>query len=145
MNPEDFLDTAGYLLSANKREADRRSCISRAYYGVYSLLKEEMLKGIPLALLQSGSLGDRNRINHAGLASRLRISGSPDLQRLGERLDNLRSARIDADYKLDKIITQERAADEYKNATELRDDLKQYGVPQLVGILKKTLQSLRPS
>jgi uncharacterized protein (UPF0332 family) len=40
MNPEDFLDTAATLL-LNTRESDYRSAVSRAYYAVYHIRRDD--------------------------------------------------------------------------------------------------------
>jgi hypothetical protein len=104
------------------------------------MVSEELIKAIPRQMLLSASLIRKDYIAHDKLAITLKYSTDADVRRFGERLDSLREARVDADYKLGISISKDRAADEYLNATDLRDELQRYGVPRLAKAVKAQLQ-----
>jgi len=139
MNPEDFLDTAATLL-LNARESDQRSCVSRAYYSVYHMLREVLLNTLPLTLLQSSGMGSKNQISHDKLPSALKNSSDPAIAEIGEQLLMLNVERTRADYQLDRPVVKNNARVQYENATDLRDDLKAYGLSKLAQALKSDLE-----
>src|SRR5947209_5757554 len=94
MKPEEFFLTATHLLQG-KREGDWRSCISRAYYALYWLITEELLKTIPLLILQKSSLTvSKNHIGHDRLTTVLKHSSNPEIRQIGDRLEILRLSRV---------------------------------------------------
>lgn len=141
MNPEDFLITSLDLLQQNKREADLRTCISRAYYAIHLLLGNAVRAGLPLSLLQASGLGGKNQMGHEKLISALGASGNPKIKTMGALLHNLRLARIHADYVMSRTVSHASAKSEYENACNLRDDLQQFGLANLGRILKQELEA----
>jgi len=140
MRPAQFFETAQDLLLARKREADRRSCISRAYYGVYLMFSDEILNTIPRTLLQTASLcRGKDHIAHERLPMVLRSSNDAKLQEFGDKLEHLRVARVSADYRLKYIVTQENAANVFESASELADELHQFGLPKVAKIIHADL------
>ncbi|MCY3023234.1 MAG: hypothetical protein NTW87_30015 [Planctomycetota bacterium] len=143
MQPLEFLHTAEDLWRNGIREADWRSSISRSYYAVYWMIGEEFLKTMPLILLQSVSLArKKDHLVHEKLPMVLKGSSDAKIQELGEALENLRLARVKADYHLASAISQVKAEDEYGNATDLRDELQKYGVLNLATVVQRDLQTV---
>lgn len=147
MKPDEFIDTAAHLLLTGRREGDWRSSISRGYYGVYWMISEEILRIIPLLTLQNCSLClAKNHISHERLPNALRNSTSSDLKKFGEQLEKLRAARIEADYRLEQVVTKAKAADIYERAAELKAELVRFGIAKLAKTLKSELEGgQRPS
>jgi hypothetical protein len=142
MQPLDFLTTAENLV-LSEREADWRTCISRSYYALYLLIIEEMRKTISPALLGSISFYRNGMFLHAELSRFLKASSDVQIRRFGEHLDNLRSARIAADYYMHKPVSRQKAAGEFENAINLRDELHRYGVPNLAKTVRSDLQKVQ--
>ena len=142
MNPEDFLNTALDLLQQNKREADLRTCVSRGYYALYHMLSQKLLADIPLTLLQASGLGGKAQIGHERLASVLKGASHIKLKMMGGFLDNLRIARLKADYNLSRPLSHATATIEHENARILRDQLQQFGLSNLSRIVKQDLESI---
>jgi hypothetical protein len=143
MQPLEFLYTAEHLWRNGAKEADWRSSISRSYYAVYWMIGDEFLRAIPLMLLQSASLArKRDHLVHERLPMVLKGSTDAKIQELGEALDNLRMARVKADYHLDKTISQENASNEHDNASYLRDELLNYGIAKLATAIRHELQAI---
>jgi uncharacterized protein (UPF0332 family) len=100
MMGRDFLVVANQLASGGT-EAERRSAVSRAYYGAFHVAREfmESLKfRVPRA--------DRA---HAYLARRLANCGHLRTQQAGTDLITLRGDRNQADYDLHRTITAQLA------------------------------------
>jgi len=106
------------------------------------MISEEILKAIPLLLLQSASLCRKDHVVHERLPQVLKGSSDVILREFGELLDNLRTDRITADYKLNMAISKAKAADVYVNATDLRDEIHKYGVAKLAVTLKRDLEKV---
>jgi hypothetical protein len=91
MNPDEFLDLA-IKLSNGPSEAERRTAVSRAYYGIFHLAhKLVTMCGVRLAVNEA----------HAKLCHCLK-SGckNSDAQSAGSKLDTLRESRRRSDYEL---------------------------------------------
>jgi uncharacterized protein (UPF0332 family) len=100
MNPRDFLEVADELASGI-READWRTAASRAYYAAFHVCRRLME--------QCGFDVPRAEQAHAYLWLRLSNSGQPDIQQAGDNLRNLRTARNEADYDLNKLFAHRPA------------------------------------
>lgn len=94
-DPRKFLALAKDLYTEGSRTGDEarlRSAVSRAYYSAFLLLREA---------IRTERSAPRLHIEHERLARDLKVATSDlDVQEIGQRLDGLRSARGDADYKM---------------------------------------------
>jgi len=142
MQPLDFLQTAEFLSVKGQREPDWRSSISRSYYALYWMLSAEILRRISLLLLQSASLCRKDHMVHERLPIVLKASSDAKVKEFGVDLENLRLARLKADYDLRCVVSQARASEEYQNARDLRDEIHNYGIPKLVAILECDLRKV---
>jgi uncharacterized protein (UPF0332 family) len=92
MDPSDFLDTANDL-AMGSRESDWRSAVSRAYYALFHLARQLLVR-----------LGfhppDGERV-HGYVWLRVGNCGHPELAESGQNLNQLRRTRNWADYDLD--------------------------------------------
>jgi uncharacterized protein (UPF0332 family) len=91
MKPDDFLALA-IRLSSSSAEAERRSAVSRAYYGTFHWARE-LIDSCGVTLPASDHI-------HSTLVRCLQHSGDPRLETAGRKLDSLRSERNQADYNL---------------------------------------------
>ena len=93
MDPKDFLELADELAHQQAREVDLRSAVSRAYYGAFNYLRSALAaQGVRF----EGSTGDHQKLSYYFFNC-----GDNDLSMLGSSLNNLRTARNQADYDLD--------------------------------------------
>jgi uncharacterized protein (UPF0332 family) len=93
-DPEDFIELARELYEEGNRlgsEAKLRSSVSRAYYGAFLLICEAIKRERSAARLS---------IRHERLAIDLKNCPDSEVQEFGQRLDGLRSARVEADYDM---------------------------------------------
>ena len=91
MRWQEFLKTAQRLLTSNT-EGDLRSAVSRAYYAVFHSFRE-WLKQFGVDIGIGGSA-------HSNLYFGLNNCGDPDVGRIADRIDALRSERVKSDYDL---------------------------------------------
>jgi uncharacterized protein (UPF0332 family) len=92
MGETGFLDLAD-ALSTGSHESEWRSGISRAYYAAFHKARR--------LLRQSGFAVPRGHPAHAYPCMRLSNSGHPDVNEMGQKLNDLRGARNWADYYFD--------------------------------------------
>jgi uncharacterized protein (UPF0332 family) len=92
MNADDFLVLA-IKLSASSGEAERRSAVSRAYYGAF-----HWGHGV---VDSCGVTLSKEAVAHKEIARCLQHCGNCDVEAAGRELDSLRSERNAADYHLD--------------------------------------------
>lgn len=92
MNPDEFLDLADRLSKA-AGEAERRSAISRAYYGVFHAGRV-LIEACDVIVPKSAE-------GHRVVIWCLKESHDAELETAGRKLDSLRSTRNQADYQLD--------------------------------------------
>ena len=147
MDPEIFLETAKYLLACAKNdnhEGHARSAVSRAYYHVYWLIGNEIFSKISLELLQTGSLCKSKILVHERLPVVLRSLPDPKAKSLGEHLNNLRVARVAADYKLKDVFSTKRAETECDNAIQLSGEIKAFGLNRIVELIEVEFSKLKP-
>ncbi len=97
MNPRDFLTLAN-ALAAGATEAARRSAISRAYYAAFHTAR--------LLLRDLGFRVPRGDQAHAYLWMRLSNCGDPQVVAAGQKLQDFRGKRNEADYNLDVPLPQ---------------------------------------
>jgi hypothetical protein len=91
MNPEDFMVLA-VKLSSSHGEAERRSAISRAYYGLFHSAR--------LIVDACDVLCPESAEAHDKVTRCLQNSGDASLVAAGRELSSLRSIRNHADYRL---------------------------------------------
>lgn len=139
MSPSDFLATAEKLVATSPTEADCRSCISRAYYAVFLTVQKILVDRISVALLRA-RLG-RRRPMHGPIITCLKGCADSKLRRIGEHLGNLHAARVLADYRLDKFVTEAKAAGELANARDLLQDVTDFGEAELAGTVERHLKA----
>src|SRR5688572_25261947 len=102
MTPSEFLDAAArYAQGAT--EADWRSAISRAYYGVFHHFCE-FFGAYGLKLGRSGQ-------SHFNVYAGLLHCGFATVSIIGSEVDTLRERRVDADYDLQIAVTASEAVD----------------------------------
>jgi uncharacterized protein (UPF0332 family) len=116
MDPHIFLDVADMLV-ARSSEADWRSAVSRAYYGIFHLAR--------LLLAQCRFTVPRADQAHAYVWLRLSNAGHPDAIRVGSELKVLRGERNWADYELNRAWSQKVANSRVSLARSLADLLDQ--------------------
>ncbi len=115
MNAADFVEFAGRLAAMQQvgpHEARCRSAVSRAYYGAFHAVSE---------LLRSWDVVvRRNSFGHQDAIDALRRSQHPVAREIGGALDNLRQARIRADYRLEgQLIAEKFAMNSVEEANEV--------------------------
>jgi hypothetical protein len=93
MNPNEFLDLA-VRLSNGAGEAERRSAISRAYYGAFHAGRL-LIEACDVVVPQSAE-------GHRVVIWCLQNSHDAELETAGRKLDSLRTIRNQADYRLDQ-------------------------------------------
>jgi hypothetical protein len=93
MDPREFQELAESLANGVS-PAEMRTAISRAYYSVYNV-GLEMLKGMGFQISEGPS-------GHKDVEHWLSNCGNITVQKVGSQLAELRSRRIQADYRLDK-------------------------------------------
>ena len=98
MNGADFLDVAKRL-EDSPSEAERRTSIGRSYYALYNVL---------VALLSSqGVFFHRQGRDHQLLLSYLVKAHHSEATMVAQTLRDLRTARNDADYRMDAFVGAE--------------------------------------
>src|SRR5688572_18367436 len=117
MNPDDFL-TLAMKLSASAGEVERRSAVSRAYYGVFHLAR--------LRLESCGLTCPESAEAHDKISKCLQHAGDNDLAAAGSKLHSLRTARNHADYRLSdpRFADAKFIAVQLAIAREIFDSLK---------------------
>jgi len=137
MQGQDFLLTAERL-AKGLLESDWRSAVSRAYYAVFHHLRQ--------FLLQQGLDLGRGGQAHFSLYTGLLNCGVPAAGILANRVDQLRSHRVSADYDLQKPTTQPMAQDAVTLARTLIADfqnlIKVNSPAHIVAGARKHLQAI---
>jgi uncharacterized protein (UPF0332 family) len=91
----EFLSTA-YRLASGATEGDWRSAVSRAYYAVFHRFREWLYRhGIDVG--KGGSA-------HSSLYMGLNNCGELAVSDIADRIDNLRSDRVNADYEFTRTF-----------------------------------------
>jgi hypothetical protein len=91
MDGKDFLEVSKRLYKS-KHEADRRTSVSRAYYGVFNHIKP-IIESFGVLLPPDASA-------HEKIYRYLLNSGLDEGEDLAQDLSNLRTIRNDADYEM---------------------------------------------
>ncbi len=119
MNGEEYIALAGRLVASialGSPEARFRTAASRAYYGAYHLAVA--------ALTTWGLKVKQNAYGHQDVYNLFWGSGHAEARKVASLLDDLRTERIKADYRMDDSRFQEpRAA---MMCVEMAEDAKRY-------------------
>lgn len=99
MQGRDFLSVASRLCRSGS-EADRRTSVSRAYYGLFNQIKAELLKK-DIAI-------ERTANGHEQLYRFLRNCGDATGHKIAGTLSSLRTIRDEADYDLETPTFNEK-------------------------------------
>ena len=114
MNPSDF-NIVAYNLAHSKTStaAEFRSSISRSYYAVFHV-------GVDI-LNDIGIKVDTGPASHGDVVQKLNHTNDRELKIVGSQLNDLRSARIQADYRLNdtNIENPDKAKAVVQQATNL--------------------------
>jgi len=115
VDPTDFFKTAE-LLKTHVEEAHLRTSIGRSYYATFLYFREH---------LRSQGLEKKKQPSqdaHAFIIKCLQNSNVQEGKKASTRLHNLRQLRTDADYRLDKKLSQNDADDAFAKAKNVIDD-----------------------
>jgi uncharacterized protein (UPF0332 family) len=125
MDETGFLDLADSL-STGCFESEWRSAVSRAYYAAFHKARR--------LLQQNGFAVPRGDQAHAYLWMRLSNSGHPSVNNIGQKLNDLRSARNWADYDFDVPVDSQTAIDHVRTALDIIQLLHDLGnEPAILG------------
>ncbi len=105
MNPRDYHILATEL-ARGRRAVDFRSAINRAYYATYNV-GVEILEGMGFKI-------DKGPKGHHQVQRRLNNCGVDEIISVASKLGDLYSRRIDADYRLENLVVEQK-----KNAEAL--------------------------
>ncbi len=114
MNPIDFLKTAKFL-NNQKDECHLRTSISRSYYAVHLHIRDFISK----KFLAGRKFRKRPHDKVIACLSQCEVS---EIKSIAVMLGDLRQARTDADYKMDRTIKPIKSQDIYDDASELLSD-----------------------
>jgi uncharacterized protein (UPF0332 family) len=120
MDAKQFQLLASRLIEQGAYPAEYRSAISRSYYAVYH---------VGLELLNSMGFGiESNSTAHEQVYRHLNNSGDKDLVGVAAKLGDLRTKRIHADYRLDRldVESKENAKLLVQSAERIIKTLKRY-------------------
>ena len=117
-----FLDTARFLHSQGRNEADYRSAVSRAYYACFIEFSEVLFNVCECDWRAKGRRSQR-QIRHAEVRDCLRGSSVLDLRNLGNDFGSLQTKRSNADYDMDSSFGEEDAEDAILLADGLLSDM----------------------
>ncbi|WP_321785890.1 hypothetical protein [Paraburkholderia sp. J94] len=107
MTPEEFIDTAERLLCEPASEADRRSAISRSYYGAFHACIASIPREYTPARDRVMSSESHRAVVDAltGWGARL-VSGRTVASQVSRELAVLKKARRHADYDLTRTLNE---------------------------------------
>lgn len=109
MTSKDFL-TFARTIYASKEEAARRTSVSRAYYALYHHVRGHLiLSGIPVTTKPE---------EHQRMVRYLKNSGIDDAKYIGEKMNDIREKRNNADYELSDSSFHENTCALYCSITE---------------------------
>lgn len=143
-NPEDFFSYAGSIVSdANSNEAALRSAISRAYYSMFLIARDRLfgLDQVQLNNTKRKQVDKQLLIQYSGKRKKqlgvherviLCVCDKTQNITLYQQLDQLREARVNADYKMShsclstvgKTSWREYAEETLQLSSQILPDLK---------------------
>lgn len=111
MNPLDFLQIAERFKDSVS-QCEVRTSIGRAYYAVYNHVIDT-LRGLGLEFREDGKL-------HMELVRALKATNDDSIKSVGELLEELRSRRNHADYRMDRLFVSRDAQFSVIQAHEIK-------------------------
>lgn len=134
MNPLDFLRVA-IKFKDSKEEAERRTSVSRAYFAVYNYVQ---------AFFNSNHVSIPGGPGGHGTVVRY-LRQSQNAQDIGDRIDDLRTYRNDADYKLEKdIFNVSTVVSMVSEAEEVVADFQKVDSKVLLSEVKQYIRKIQP-
>jgi hypothetical protein len=111
MTPDDFISTADKLLADPCNESDKRSAISRSYYGAY----HGCIESLPDEYAPTDSEFQSSESHKAVIDAVARwgkdlVQGRTDAQQAARRLSYLKKERKKADYEIGAAVDERAAA-----------------------------------
>ena len=118
ISPIDFIKLSKELLdSSSPNEAKLRTAIGRAYYGVYLNAAKNY------ATDKGFELSDGRVRSHQRFIQELKGNPDKNLQKLGNQLFQLKRAREEADYDIQKDVNKSKAAINYSLALRIEKNI----------------------
>jgi len=117
MDAKDFLMSAQELIQGN-REVDYRNATSRAYYGAFHLCLQ-LLEKLPQS---QGHVG----ASHERVISTLLSYSDKRLNKIGRKLEQAKTLRHQADYKLHLPFYRSSAKQVIRHAYDISLDIEQF-------------------
>ena len=139
IDPQEFLATAKDLLAANRREADRRTSISRAYYGVYMRFRERKSAFRIAPAVLNVSIG--KSLKHDKLIRALKECTDPLVRRIANVLHEIYTERVAADYDTQNDVSLATAQRVYDSALALNAAIDNFGLANLAKELEAHLRT----
>ena len=139
MDPRDFQKFA-LMLATSSQPAQLRSAVSRSYYAVFNLGS--------MFLEKNSFTVPKNAYGHEEVVRLLSNSGSQVVEQIGVQLNDLRTRRQHADYRLDKqdIQQQKTVKTLVKQADRMIAKLDSQftgpGLPQIIRAMKAYKQKI---
>lgn len=133
MDPRDFFPIAERMCSS-AIEAERRTSIGRAYYGLFNVLLS--------ALSDRGVIFRETPDDHQTLISYLLKGGNREAASVGAVLKDLRQERNSADYRLKEVCRTKSAQFIYQKATRALRQFESLSAGDMA-VLVQTIQRLR--
>jgi uncharacterized protein (UPF0332 family) len=116
MDAIEFLESAREMLKNNK-EVDYRNATSRAYYCAYHKAKNLVETQFKQDEMSSGA-------SHEKIIKTLQSEKNKQFKSIGNKLNDLKKFRTDADYKLDKLFSAQDAKAVVQRANKLVQDIE---------------------
>lgn len=105
MSPEEFINTAERLLKGAGPESDKRSAISRSYYGAFHECKGNLpSRHAPSASQYRSEESHKAVIDALAQWGKSLDPGRTDAQQAGRKLMRLKLARRNADYEIETPV-----------------------------------------
>ncbi|WP_353573156.1 HEPN domain-containing protein [Candidatus Albibeggiatoa sp. nov. BB20] len=117
MDAIEFLKSATEILKNNK-EVDYRNATSRAYYCAYHKAKNLVETQFKQDKISSGA-------SHEKIIKTLQAEKNKQFKSIGNKLNDLKRFRTDADYKLDETFSIQDAKSVVQRASKLVQEIEQ--------------------
>jgi hypothetical protein len=103
-NPDAFIDVSRSLSSDGRNEAEYRTAIGRALYGVFLRAREELeVRGARVKVSDPSRRGDE----HGNVRAQFKKGGKFPHDKVSQRFGSLYELRYTSDYDLDATVNQQ--------------------------------------
>jgi hypothetical protein len=103
-NPNEFIDVSRSLSGTGRNEAEYRTAISRALYGVFLRARNELeARGKSVRVLDPREAGNE----HANVRAAFKIGGGFRHDGVSQRFGSLYELRYKSDYDLEACVNQQ--------------------------------------